>query len=378
MRLPSPAIAHADGGEDLRARLRSIEGELQSSEPDRWGDLVEERQRVEDELRHRFRLVRSGDQARAVPARASRRPTLIVNPTGDRSFDVLFADGTGVDRSTARIEKDVASLRESLDHAFRVQARSGTSSAGLGAAAAVIDDVGACLGALLPAGSRPERIIASGPLAVFPWRVLHELRDAPFEGVLPGLQPGDDSEPSVGAATVLVGGPDLAHGPTEIQAIRAAMPTSRTMLGDEATIHRVMAALAQADVAHFACHGSFRRDSPYFSCLHLADGPATAFDFASCPGLPSTIVLSACDVGRVGLLGKGSAVGLAGVLVQLGVRSVIAPLSVVNDERSVDLMVRLHTHLAAGAEPAAALAAASTLPDGSLDPTATPFVCFGS
>ncbi len=65
-------------------------------------------------------------------------------------------------------------------------------------------------------------------------------------------------------------------------------------------------------------------------------------------------------------------------MIQLGVSSIIAPLTPVNDERSVDLMVRLHTHLAAGLEPAEALAKASIGPDGELDPTAAPFICFGS
>jgi CHAT domain-containing protein len=77
------------------------------------------------------------------------------------------------------------------------------------------------------------------------------------------------------------------------------------------------------------------------------------------------------------VLRGGALLGLSSALLQLGVSSVIAPLAPVNDERSVDVMVRLHTHLAAGRSAAEALALASVV-DGELDPTAASFVCMGS
>ena len=64
-------------------------------------------------------------------------------------------------------------------------------------------------------------------------------------------------------------------------------------------------------------------------------------------------------------------------LIQLGVSSVIAPLTPVSDERSVELMTRLHQELHAGARPPEALARAAMV-DGDLDATAAAFVAIGA
>jgi CHAT domain-containing protein len=76
------------------------------------------------------------------------------------------------------------------------------------------------------------------------------------------------------------------------------------------------------------------------------------------------------------VLRGGGLLGMTSALLQLGVSSVIAPLTPVNDDESIELMVRLHTHLAAGCTPADALAKASVV-DGELDTTAAAFVCVG-
>ena len=70
------------------------------------------------------------------------------------------------------------------------------------------------------------------------------------------------------------------------------------------------------------------------------------------------MVLSACNAAASSVLRGGALLGMSSSLIQFGVSSVIAPLTPVSDERSVALMSRLHRQLAAGAEPAAALARA--------------------
>ena len=101
------------------------------------------------------------------------------------------------------------------------------------------------------------------------------------------------------------------------------------------------------------------------------------YDLERCERLPRTMVLSACNAAASSVLRGGALLGMSSSLIQFGVSSVIAPLTPVSDERSVALMSRLHRQLAAGAEPAAALASAA-LVDGELDATAAAFVVIGA
>ena len=89
------------------------------------------------------------------------------------------------------------------------------------------------------------------------------------------------------------------------------------------------------------------------------------------------MVLSACNAAVSAVLRGGSLLGMSSALIQLGVSSVIAPLTPVSDERSVDLMTRLHQELRAGARPAVALARAAAVGD-ELDATAAAFVVIGA
>ena len=89
------------------------------------------------------------------------------------------------------------------------------------------------------------------------------------------------------------------------------------------------------------------------------------------------MVLSACNAAASSVLRGGSLLGMSSALIQLGVSSVIAPLTPVSDERSVELMTRLHQELACGRRPAAALARAAMV-DGELDATAAAFVVIGA
>ncbi|MEL6891739.1 MAG: CHAT domain-containing protein [Actinomycetota bacterium] len=176
---------------------------------------------------------------------------------------------------------------------------------------------------------------------------------------------------------VAISGPGLVHSADEVRRI-ADIANGRVLAGPQAVTGAVLNALSEARVCHLACHGKFRGDNPLFSALDLHDGPLTVYDLEQCDRVPEVVVLSACDVGRADAAGGSVLLGFATALLDLGVRWVVAPLTPVNDERSVALMVRLHEHLAAGVDAATALHSASVHSDGSLDPTAAPFLCFGS
>lgn len=229
--------------------------------------------------------------------------------------------------------------------------------------------------------------LGGGPLVIVPgaemnglaWRVLPTLVNRAFT-VAPSLATwaSVSKRAPENSTSLFVAGPDLDGANVEVEQLSALAPDPVVLTGSDATAAETLQALSEVTVAHLACHGSYRSDNPLFSSLRLADGDLTVYDLERCSRLPRTVVLSACNVGQAALVGGGALLGMASALLQLGVSSVIAPLTPVNDERSVDLMVRLHTHLVAGAEPAEALARASIGPDGELDPTAAPFICFGS
>ena len=112
-----------------------------------------------------------------------------------------------------------------------------------------------------------------------------------------------------------------------------------------------------------------------FSAVHVADGPLNVYDLEALRQLPVVVVLSSCSVANAKVLQGGSLLGLANAFTTLGA-SVIAPLTPISDASSVTVMDRLHRQLIAGADPAAALAAATMTHDVA-DPTAGAFIALG-
>jgi CHAT domain-containing protein len=177
--------------------------------------------------------------------------------------------------------------------------------------------------------------------------------------------------------TLLIGGPALTAASAELAALARIHRNAVVLDVDDSTAERCIARLGEATLAHLACHGSFRSDNPLFSTLRVADGDITVYDLEQCRRLPRTMVLSACNAAASAVLRGGALLGMSSALIQLGVSSVIAPLTPVSDDRSVALMIRLHQGLRAGESPAEALARAA-LVDGELDATAAAFVALGA
>lgn len=132
--------------------------------------------------------------------------------------------------------------------------------------------------------------------------------------------------------------------------------------GADATVSAVLAAMENAEVVHVAAHGVFRIDNPMFSALELHDGPLTVYDLETLSAAPETVILPACDAARSSVRHGDELLGTASALLQVGVRSVIAPVTVVPDATVVPtLMVELHRCMIDGLAPPAALVAARRL-----------------
>jgi CHAT domain-containing protein len=181
---------------------------------------------------------------------------------------------------------------------------------------------------------------------------------------------------------VAAAGPGLPHAAAEVAALAGRYPGASRFTGRRATVGAVSAALDGADLAHLAAHGHLRADNPLFSSIELADGPLTVYDVERLDRPPRDVVLSACDSGVPTVHPGDELLGLAAALLAMGTRSLVATVVPVPDEASRPLMLRFHRHLAAGASPAAALAAAQvgTVGHGHARAraAATGFVCIGA
>lgn len=302
---------------------------------------------------------------------------------GDRLWSVSVVAG----RCRSHDLGEVASYRddvESLSYALTRLGRSRLSAASADAARSLADAAGRSLDVrLIP----PHLAEHSGPLVVVPadvlngvaWSMLPSVRGRAItvsSSLIGWSWARRRARDEPGA--VAIGGPGLPFAAHEATRVAAEHSTARALTGDDATVERCLDALGSCGFAHFACHGTFRRDNPLFSSMRVASGELTFYELERCERLPHTVVVAACDAGVNAVLDGGALLGLSSALIQLGVSSVIAPLTPVNDERSGDLMVRLHVFLAAEVESAEALARASVGPDGELDISAAPFICFGS
>lgn len=223
---------------------------------------------------------------------------------------------------------------------------------------------------LVPLLAGHERVV------VVPHRELHYL---PFAGLhdgtcslverheislAPGLSLWLDAaaapRPWRRVAALGMGGAALPHVEREVRAVAAAFEAceggSAVMhLEGEATQIALRNALPGADVLHLACHGQFRADSPYFSALHLADGPLTVRDAAGLPLSARLVTLSACETGLSKVAPGDEALGLLRGFLMAGAPRVLATYWTVDDASTAALMSRFYAALLAGAAPSAAL-----------------------
>lgn len=204
------------------------------------------------------------------------------------------------------------------------------------------------------------RSLAIGPSAELWWRA--RSRRADLDRVL------------------VAGGPDLSIAEAEVTAV-GELYEGANVLGARADAEEVRSGLDGADVAHIACHATFRSDNPMFSSLRLGDGDLNVYDIERLQAPPSMVVLSACDSGYTEARPGDELAGLTSALLSLGTRSVVASVGLVPDKPATsDLMLDFHRGLIEGLEPATALTRAQTEklddPDGFV--AAASFVCVGA
>ena len=226
-------------------------------------------------------------------------------------------------------------------------------------------------------GERRLVIVPSGSLAGVPWSLLTGVAGSPLtvpRSMTAWLRSRDsDTEPSRAG---FVAGPRVARAEEEVARASAPWANAVTLAGEGADAAAVRSLAASVDVFHVAAHGRHSADNPLFSGLELADGPWFGYDIDQLERIPSTVVLSACEVGRSSVRWGEEAIGMTVAWLHAGARCVIASPAMVNDDAACEVLSSTHASLARGADPSDALA--SAVSQAAADGPPTPFLCFGS
>lgn len=189
-----------------------------------------------------------------------------------------------------------------------------------------------------------------------PWQALRSTDDCSITIVpSPGRFLREENDRPALKRVTLIGGPGLEHVDAELEELVHCHPGAAVLAPDRASVYEVSRAFAQSDLVHVAAHGQFRADNAMFSRLDFVDGPLTVADLSALDRMPDTVVIAACDSGRHATYPGDEALGLAAGLLNLGVRSVITTVLPIVDERSVPIVVDLHTAVRDGSSWAAGL-----------------------
>jgi tetratricopeptide (TPR) repeat protein len=226
-------------------------------------------------------------------------------------------------------------------------------------------------------GDRRIVVVPAGSLAAVPWSLLPGLARTPVtvpRSATAWLRARGRNADSSRAG--FVAGPRVARAHEEVARASAPWADAVALSGDEADASAVRTLAASVDVFHVAAHGRHSADNPLFSGLELADGPWFGYDIDQLEHIPSTVVLSACEVGRSSVRWGEETIGMTVAWLHAGARCVIASPALVNDDTACEVLAATHAALARGANPSDALAAAAG--SVAVDASPAPFLCFGS
>lgn len=166
--------------------------------------------------------------------------------------------------------------------------------------------------------------------------------------------------PQPARAALVVGDPtgDLAGSRAEARVVadrlRAQGLNVTLLLGEQANLHAVLAALPKVQLFHYAGHARHEGPDGWNSALPLADMPLRTSDLLALARAPAQVVLSGCEAGRVAST-EAHTLGLAHAFLLAGSREVVAPRVAVPDDMTLDLMTVLYEALAKGRDPEAVL-----------------------
>lgn len=327
------------------------------------------------------RAARSAEVRRAL----SDHPGAVLVDVVEHRGEVL---GVRADASGLRLRRlgDVAPLRE---HVHRVHAdlevlANPLVPRDLRAAAARsltegLEALQRTLGAVVDEGCAELVVVAGGWLGLVPWAMLPARRGLPTV-VAPSVRhwlTHAGGAPRRPERVTAAAGPGLVHGEDEARRVAGLWPAASALVGEQATVGRMVELLASPGIVHLAAHGRHEPDNPLFSSVRLADGPLFAHELDGGGSPPHLVVLSSCEVGRTSVRAGGEALGMASVLLRTGVGAVVAATAPLPDDTAIRVMTRAHQLLRDG-EPIAPALARATAEDLAVTGRHVPLQVFGA
>jgi CHAT domain-containing protein len=157
-----------------------------------------------------------------------------------------------------------------------------------------------------------------------------------------------DREPYKGGGSSLILGVEDAKAPfirEEAQAVAEAVPEPELLLGRDATERALRENGRRSRLIHIASHGYFRKDSPMFSAIRLADSYVSLYDLYHMNLPVELLTLSGCVTGLNVVAEGDELLGLARGLLFAGARSLLLSLWDVNDETTAEFMKLFYRRL---------------------------------
>ncbi len=208
-------------------------------------------------------------------------------------------------------------------------------------------------------------VVPSGVLAGMPWTLLPGLAGRAVTVPRSASRWLSGRHRPLGSSQVgLVAGPRVARADEEVELAASRWPAAEVLTGQCARAAAVSDLAGRVDVLHVAAHGRHSADNPLFSGLELADGPWFGYDIDQLESIPTTVVLSACELGRSSLRWGEETLGMTVAWLHAGARCVIAAPASVADDVACEVLMATHARLADSAPPAEALADAVRSVDG--------------
>lgn len=135
--------------------------------------------------------------------------------------------------------------------------------------------------------------------------------------------------------------------PVELEAVKAIVPVSQTVLNEGSTVQALASvqALEQPGVLHLATHATFDNRSAESSYIQMWDQPLSMKDFSTLGWGDSDLellILSACSTA---LSGRNSELGFAGLAAAAGVDATVGSLWEVSDVGTLALMSEFYAQL---------------------------------
>ena len=204
-------------------------------------------------------------------------------------------------------------------------------------------------------GDVPLVVVPSGRLLGVLWSPLHPAPVAITPSASLWVRRHATAPRSGGGRVAVVAGPDLDCAADEARAVAAQHPGADVLVPPESTVDTTVALVGDAALAHLACHGRFRSDSPLFSALELSDGRLTVYEMLARGVAPRRVVLASCHSGTQRPYEGNEVLGFVGAMMSSGTVGIAAAEVPIPDGACADAMTVLHQRIATGDTLAAAM-----------------------